>query len=126
LTADGTLMEKINLSEKLGLFSDYWKPRVIGELNGQHLKLAKFKGEFIWHCHESEDELFLVLKGTLAILLRDRTVHLEPGELFVVPRGVEHKPVAECEAQVLLLEPASTVNTGDVRNQRTVESPEYI
>jgi mannose-6-phosphate isomerase-like protein (cupin superfamily) len=119
-------MEKINLSEKLGLFSDYWKPRVIGELNGQHLKLAKFKGEFIWHCHESEDELFLVLNGTLAILLRDRTVHLEPGELFIVPKGVEHKPVAECEAQVLLLEPASTLNTGDVRNPRTVESPEYI
>ena len=119
-------MEKINLSEKLGLFPDYWKPRVIGELNGQHLKLAKFKGEFIWHCHESEDELFLVLNGTLAILLRDRTVHLEPGELFIVPKGVEHKPVAESEAQVLLLEPASTVNTGDVRNQRTVESPEYI
>ncbi len=119
-------MDKINLSEKLRLFSDYWNPKVIGELNGQHLKLAKFKGEFIWHRHESEDELFLVLNGTLAILLRDRTVHLEPGEIFIVPKGVEHKPVAELEAHVLLLEPASTLNTGDVRNDRTVASPEYI
>lgn len=119
-------MDKINLTEKLGFFSDHWKPRVIAELNGQHLKLAKFKGEFIWHRHESEDELFLVLNGALSILLRDRTIHLEAGELLIVPRGVEHKPVAESEAHVLLLEPAGTLNTGDVRNEKTVEDPEYI
>ncbi len=119
-------MDKVNLFEKLGLFSDHWKPRVIGELNGQHLKLAKFKGEFIWHRHESEDELFLLLRGALAILLRDRTIHLEPGELFIVPKGVEHKPVAETEAEVLLLEPAGTLNTGDVRDHRTVETPEFL
>ncbi len=119
-------MEKVNLFEKLGLFSDHWKPRVIGELNGQHLKLAKLKGEFVWHHHESEDELFLVISGTLGILLRDRTIHLEPGELFIVPKGVEHKPIAETEAQVLLLEPAGTLNTGDVRDHRTVETPEFI
>jgi mannose-6-phosphate isomerase-like protein (cupin superfamily) len=119
-------MDKVNLFEKLGLFSDHWKPRVIGELNGQHLKLAKFKGEFIWHRHESEDELFLLLSGTLAILLRDRTIQLEPGELFIVPKGVEHKPVAETEAQVLLLEPAGTRNTGDVHDHRTVGTPESL
>jgi len=122
----GETMEKVNLFEKLGLFSDHWKPRVIGELNGQHLKLAKLKGEFVWHHHESEDELFLVISGTLGILLRDRTIHLEPGELFIVPKGVEHKPIAETEAQVLLLEPAGTLNTGDVRDHRTVETPEFI
>lgn len=119
-------MQKVNLEEKLALFSEHWSPKIVAELNGQHVKLAKLLGEFVWHRHADEDELFLVLLGSLAIHLRDRVVHLEPGELFVVPRGVEHKPVAEREAQVLLLEPASTLNTGDVRNERTVDAPERL
>lgn len=119
-------MDKVNLSEKLALFSERWSPRIVGELNGQHIKLAKLQGEFVWHHHESEDELFLVLQGALAIHLRDRVVRLNEGEFFIVPKGVEHKPVAEREAHVLLLEPASTVNTGNVRNERTVDDPAYI
>lgn len=118
--------DKVNLSEKLEQFTEHWSPRIVGELNGQHVKLAKLKGEFVWHRHEREDELFLVLRGHLSIHLRDRTVELEPGELFIVPRGVEHKPVAAAEAHVLPLEPVSTVNTGNVRNERTVETPERI
>jgi mannose-6-phosphate isomerase-like protein (cupin superfamily) len=116
-------VDKVNLSEKLALFSDHWSPKVVAELNGQQVKLVKLLGEFIWHRHEHEDELFLVLRGALAIHLRDRVVRLAEGEFFVVPRGVEHKPVAEVETHVLLLEPASTLNTGDVRNERTVEAP---
>jgi mannose-6-phosphate isomerase-like protein (cupin superfamily) len=119
-------MDKVNLSEKLGLFAEHWSPRIVAELNGQHVKLAKLKGEFVWHQHEGEDELFLVLRGELAIHLRDRVVRLGEGELFVVPRGVEHKPVAEREAHVLLLEPASTLNTGNVRDERTVDAPARI
>lgn len=119
-------MDKINLTEKLSLFDDYWHPRIVGELNGQHVKLAKLKGEFEWHHHEQEDELFLVLKGRLTIKLRDRDVLLEEGECVVVPRGVEHKPVAEEEAHILLFEPATTLNTGNVRSERTVENPERL
>jgi mannose-6-phosphate isomerase-like protein (cupin superfamily) len=119
-------MEKVNLSEKLSLFSEHWSPRVVGELNGQHVKLAKLEGEFVWHHHESEDELFLVLRGTLAIHLRDRVVTLNEGEFFIVPKGVEHKPVAESEAHILLLKPVSTLNTGNVRNERTVDGPAHI
>ena len=119
-------MDKINLTEKLSLFDDYWHPRIVGELNGQHVKLAKLKGEFEWHHHEREDELFLVLKGRLTIKLRDRDVLLEEGECVVVPRGVEHKPVAEEEAHILLFEPATTLNTGNVRSERTVENPERL
>ncbi len=122
----GAKMEKVNLSEKLGLFSDLWSPKVVGELNGQHVKLAKLKGEFVWHHHENEDELFLVLRGSLTIHLSDRVVKLSEGEFFIVPKGVEHKPVAEDEAHVLLLEPVSTLNTGNVRNERTVDSPDYL
>ena len=117
-------MDKVNLREKLGLFSERWSPKIVGELNGQHVKLAKLEGEFVWHRHESEDELFLVLRGVLAIHLRDRVVMLEEGEFFIVPRAVEHKPVAEEEVNVLLLEPTSTLNTGNVRSERTVEYPE--
>jgi mannose-6-phosphate isomerase-like protein (cupin superfamily) len=120
------IMEKVDLSEKLALFSEHWSPRVVGELNGQQVKLAKLLGEFVWHHHENEDELFLILRGTLAIHLRDRVIALEEGEFFIVPRGVDHKPVADREAHVLLLEPASTVNTGNVRNERTVDAPSYI
>ena len=119
-------MEKVNLFEKLGLFSDLWSPKIVGELNGQHVKLAKLKGEFVWHHHDHEDELFLVLRGSLAIHLRDRVVKLNEGEFFIVPKGVEHKPVATEEAHVLLLEPVSTLNTGNVRNERTVDSPDYL
>ena len=115
--------EKVNLSDKLRQFTETWSPRIVGELNGQHVKLAKLEGEFVWHHHEHEDELFLVLQGQLAIHLRDRVVELGEGEFFIVPRGVEHKPVAAEQAHVLLLEPAATVNTGNVRNARTVESP---
>ena len=120
------IMEKVNLSEKLSLFSEHWAPRVVGELNGQHVKLAKLRGEFVWHHHESEDELILVLRGTLAIHLHDRIISLNEGEFFIVPKGVEHKPVAESEAHVLLLEPVSTLNTGNVRNERTVDAPGHI
>ncbi|MFQ5837624.1 MAG: cupin domain-containing protein [Thermoplasmata archaeon] len=113
-------MEKVNLAEKFGLFQDYWSPKIVGELNDSHVKLAKLRGEFIWHHHAAEDELFLVVKGTLLIKLRDGDVRLEEGEFVVIPRGVEHLPIAEEEVHVLLLEPKSTVNTGNVRNERTV------
>jgi mannose-6-phosphate isomerase-like protein (cupin superfamily) len=119
-------MNKVNLFEKLALFSDHWAPRIVGELNGQHVKLVKVSGEFVWHHHEREDELFLVLRGELEIHLRDRVVALGEGEFFIVPKGVEHKPVARGEAHVLLLEPASTLNTGNVRSARTVETLERL
>lgn len=115
--------DKVNLSDKLRQFTETWSPRIVGELNGQHVKLAKLEGEFIWHHHEQEDELFLVLRGHLLIHLRDRVIELEEGEFFIVPRGVEHMPEARGEAHVLLLEPASTLNTGNVRSPRTVEEP---
>jgi mannose-6-phosphate isomerase-like protein (cupin superfamily) len=118
--------DKVNLSDKLGQFTEKWNPRIIGELNGQHVKLVKVEGEFIWHQHADEDELFLVLSGQLSIHLRDRTIDLEQGEFFIVPRGVEHKPVAESETHILVFEPASTLNTGNVRSERTVESPEAL
>jgi len=119
-------MEKINLAEKLGLFHEYWSPKVVGELNEQHVKLAKLKGEFLWHHHEAEDELFLVIKGRLVIQFRDQDVTLEEGEFLIVPRGVGHKPVAEEEAHVLLFEPVSTLNTGNVPSEWTVEELERI
>jgi mannose-6-phosphate isomerase-like protein (cupin superfamily) len=113
-------MERVNLAEKLALFREQWKPKVVAELNGQQVKLVKFQGPFVWHHHDDEDELFLVVKGRFRMEFRDRHVWLEEGELLVVPRGVEHRPVAEEEAHVLLFEPASTLNTGSVRNERTV------
>jgi mannose-6-phosphate isomerase-like protein (cupin superfamily) len=116
-------MQKVNLAEKLGQFTERWSPRIVGELNGQLVKLVKLEGEFVWHHHEREDELFLVLRGHLDMHLRDGVVGIDPGELFIVPRGVEHKPVAAGEAHVLLFEPASTLNTGNLRNERTVDSP---
>ena len=119
-------MNKVNLSEKLALFSDLWSPKIVGELNGQHVKLAKLKGEFVWHHHMHEDELFLVLKGQLIIKLRDREVSLDEGEFFIVPRGVEHKPVADDEVHVLLFEPTSIVNTGNVRNEHTIAGVQRI
>jgi mannose-6-phosphate isomerase-like protein (cupin superfamily) len=119
-------MEKINLAEKLGAFSEHWSPRIVGELNGQHVKLAKVQGEFVWHHHDAEDELFLVLKGRLDMHLDDRVVSIGEGELFIVPRGVEHKPVALGETHVLLFEPAGTLNTGNVRNERTRDQLERL
>jgi len=123
---DLSSVERIDLWEKLSRFDDRWNPRVVAELNGQHVKLAKLEGEFVWHAHADEDELFLVLKGKLRIELRDGAIELGPGQMAVVPRGVEHRPVAEGEVHVLLFEPAGTLNTGDVRNERTVEEPERI
>jgi len=117
-------MQKINLKEKLAQFSEHWSPRIVGELNGQHVKLAKMQGEFVWHHHKHEDELFLVLKGTLLMRLREGDVVINEGEFFIVPCGVEHQPIAEDEVHVLLFEPASTLNTGNVRNERTVEDLE--
>lgn len=112
-------MEKVNLAEKFSLFAEHWSPQIVGELNGQQVKLAKLLGSFDWHHHEHEDELFLVVQGSLTMRLRDREVQLNEGEFFVVPRGVEHQPVAEQEAHVLLFEPASTLNTGNLHNERT-------
>jgi mannose-6-phosphate isomerase-like protein (cupin superfamily) len=120
------MIEKINLSEKLARFTDYWNPRIVAELNGQHVKLAKLRGEFVWHHHEAEDELFLVLHGRLRMLLRDGEVVVGPGEVIVIPRGVEHRPVADEEVHLLLFEPASTLNTGNVRSERTRERLEHL
>ncbi|MFP5261757.1 MAG: cupin domain-containing protein [Blastocatellia bacterium] len=119
-------MEKVNISEKLGLFDDLWSPKIIGEVNDSHVKLSKLKGEFVWHHHEAEDELFLVVKGRLVIKLRDGQVELGEGEFVVIPKGVEHLPVAEEETHVLLLEPKTTLNTGNVTNERTVENLERL
>ena len=113
-------MEAINLAQKFSLFDDYWSPKVVGELNDFHVKLVKVKGEFVWHHHDNEDEMFLVVKGRLLIRLRDREIWLNEGEFTIIPKGVEHIPVAEEETHVLLLEPKSTLNTGNVQNERTV------
>jgi mannose-6-phosphate isomerase-like protein (cupin superfamily) len=119
-------MEKVNLAAKLETFSDHWRPRIVGELNGQLVKVVKVQGEFVWHHHVKEDEMFLVLRGRLTLRFRDHDLVLEPGEFCVVPKGVEHQPFAREEAHILLFEPASTLNTGNLRNERTVPSPERI
>ncbi|MHC4409034.1 MAG: cupin domain-containing protein [Planctomycetota bacterium] len=119
-------MDKVSLAEKFASFDDLWSPKVAAELNGQQVKLAKLHGEFVWHQHEDEDELFLVVSGRLRIELRDRVVELGAGEFLVVPRGVEHKPVAEELCEVVLFEPASTLNTGNVREQRTRDELDRI
>jgi len=119
-------MEKVSLREKLASFSDPWHPRIVAELNGQHVKVVKLRGAFTWHHHEREDELFLVVRGSFRMEFRDRTVDLREGEFVVVPRGVEHRPVADEEAEVLLFEPAGTVNTGNVVEARTIREPERI
>ncbi|MCB0658766.1 MAG: cupin domain-containing protein [Saprospiraceae bacterium] len=112
-------MDKVNLEDKFQLFSDHWNPRLVGQLNGQDVKLVKFQGPFVWHHHDEEDELFLVIKGSFVMEFRDRTVKLETGEFLIVPRGVEHRPVAEEEVSVLLFEPSTTVNTGNVLSALT-------
>ena len=119
-------MDTINLNQKFALFQQYWSPKIVGELNDSYIKLAKLKGEFVWHQHESEDELFLVVKGHLLIKLRDRDIQLKEGEFVIIPKGVEHLPIAEEEVHVLLLEPKSTLNTGNVQNERTVNNLEWI
>jgi mannose-6-phosphate isomerase-like protein (cupin superfamily) len=119
-------MKKINISQKLAQFNDHWNPRIIGELNKQHVKLAKIKGEFIWHKHEDEDEMFLVLKGTLKIEFRDRTETIQENEIIIIPKGVEHKPIAEEEVSIMLFEPATTINTGALENERTRKNLESI
>lgn len=119
-------VEKVNIAKKLSLFSDHWSPKIVGELNGQHVKLVKLLGEFVWHHHDEEDELFLVVDGRFKMELRDREVWIEEGEFIVVPRGVEHRPVAEEEVSVLLFEPASTLNTGNVKAEMTVAELDRI
>ena len=118
--------EKVNLEEKLSLFDERWSPKIVGELNGQHVKLMKLSGAFVWHHHDEEDELFLVVEGRFRMEFRDREVLLEEGEFIVVPRGVEHGPVAEEEASVPLFEPASTLNTGKVRDELTAAELDRI
>ncbi|HEV7859288.1 MAG TPA: cupin domain-containing protein [Pyrinomonadaceae bacterium] len=120
------MIEKVNIKEKFASFQELWSPKIAGEVNESHVKLVKLKGEFVWHHHETEDELFLVLKGRLLIKLRDQDVWLDEGEFVVIPKGVEHLPVAEEEVHVMLLEPKSTLNTGNVLNERTVSDPERI
>ena len=119
-------MDKINLLEKFNLFNEYWSPKIIGELNGQQVKLVKLKGDFVFHQHENEDELFMVIKGKFRMEYRDKTVDISEGEIIIVPRGVEHKPVADEEVWVMLFEPSSTLNTGNVVNEKTKTQLETI
>jgi mannose-6-phosphate isomerase-like protein (cupin superfamily) len=123
---DSPVIEKVSVIEKLNSFQDYWSPKIVGAINDSFVKLVKLKGEFVWHHHEHEDELFLVLKGTLLIKLRDRDIRIEEGEFVIIPRGVEHLPIAREEVHVLLLEPKSTLNTGNVTNERTVTELDRI
>lgn len=112
-------MKKVDINEKLSMINDYWNPRIVGELNGQHLKLVKMKGEFVWHKHDNEDELFLVIDGKLKIEFRDKTIELDKNEFIIIPKGIEHRPLAEEEVSVMLFEPVTTLNTGDIRNEFT-------
>ncbi|OQP54322.1 hypothetical protein A4H97_22835 [Niastella yeongjuensis] len=120
------IIDKINIAEKLSLITDHWNPRIAGELNGQYIKLVKFKGEFVWHKHDNEDEMFLVIAGSFTMELRDKSISLNPGDYIIIPRGVEHKPVANEEAHVLLFEPATTLNTGNVENELTKHTLDII
>ena len=122
----GDAPQKVNLAQKFAMFRDYFAPRIVGEVNGMHVKLATIKGDFAWHHHEQEDELFLVVRGSLLMKLRTGDVRVNEGEFIIIPRGVEHNPCAEEECHVLLFEPASTLNTGNVRNEKTVEKPAPI
>lgn len=119
-------MDKVNLGQKLKLLDEYWVPKIIGELNGQYVKLVKVRGEFVWHKHDNEDELFLVVEGSLTIKLRDRDIQLKEGEFYIVPKGIEHKPLAGEEAHLLLFEPKSTKHTGNVKSELTVEKQDWI
>ncbi len=119
-------LSKVNIAQKLALFHDHWNPRITGELNGQHVKLAKLQGEFVWHKHDHEDEMFFVISGILKIELRDKIVEIGPNEFIIIPRGIEHKPVAENEVCVMLFEPMTTLNTGDTRGELTKDTLEQI
>jgi len=119
-------MQKVNLAEKFSLFTEHWSPKIVGELNGQHVKLVKFKGPFSFHFHEQEDELFYVVKGSFDMEFRDKIVTLNEGEFLIVPRGVEHRPNAKDEVEVMLFEPASTVNTGNTENERTTKNLQHL
>lgn len=119
-------MDKVNIIQKFKLFDDHWSPKIVGELNGQYVKLVKIKGEFVWHKHDVEDELFMVIEGSMTIKLRNQDIRLDEGEFIVVPRGIEHKPIAEEEAHVLMFEPKTTLNTGDAESEFTVEKLEWI
>jgi mannose-6-phosphate isomerase-like protein (cupin superfamily) len=123
---NATPIAKISLAEKFAAIHDQWNPRIVGELNGQQVKLVKFIGPFDWHHHDNEDELFLVHRGSFRMELRDRTIELAPGDIVIVPRGVEHRPVADTEAEVLLFEPATTLNTGNLVNERTVRKLKHL
>jgi mannose-6-phosphate isomerase-like protein (cupin superfamily) len=124
------MLEKVNIAQKFSQFNDYYSPKIAGEINDSYLKMAKLKGEFVWHHHELEDELFLVVKGTLRMKVledgREREIRIEPGEFLVIPHGVEHKPIADEEVHLLLLEPKSTLNTGNVRNEKTLQELQRI
>lgn len=119
-------MDKVNIYEKLSLFNEYWSPKILGEVNESYVKVAKLKGEFLWHIHENEDEMFCILKGQLIIRFRDKDIALTEGEFLIIPKGIEHMPVAEEEVHVMLIEAKSTLNTGNVKNERTVERLENI
>lgn len=119
-------MEKVNIEQKLSLFCEHWSPKVVGELNGQHVKLVKFKGEFIWHKHDNEDELFFVIKGSFNMEYRDRTILVNESEFLIVPKGVEHRPVADEEVCVMLFEPATTLNTGNTQNELTKQQLDWL
>ncbi|AQQ52518.1 cupin domain-containing protein [Planococcus lenghuensis] len=119
-------MEKVNIQDKFSLFTDHWSPKIGGSINDMHVKFTKLKGEFVWHQHEEEDEMFLVIKGSLLMQLRDKDITINEGEFLIVPKGVEHRPVAEEEAHVLLFEPNTTLNTGTEVNERTVSNLESI
>ena len=119
-------MKKVNIDEKLALFSDYWSPKIVGSLNGQHVKLAKLKGEFVWHHHENEDELFLVIKGSLIMEFRNESVEINENEFIIVPKGVEHRPIAKEEVSIMLFEPESTLNTGNLENENTIHKLEEL
>ena len=119
-------MDKVNVSQKMSLFTEYWSPKIVGEVNDAYVKVVKLKGEFIWHSHEHEDEMFYVLKGQLVLRFRDRDIILNPGEFLIIPKGVEHLPVAEEEVQVMLFEARTTLNTGNVRSERTRERLEHL
>jgi mannose-6-phosphate isomerase-like protein (cupin superfamily) len=119
-------LDKVNINQKFSLFNEYWSPKIVGELNGQYVKLAKFKGEFIWHKHDNEDEMFYVIRGKFIMELRDQVIELNEGEFFIVPKGIEHRPVAEEEVSVLLFEPKTTLNTGNQKNKLTKENLQKI
>lgn len=119
-------MDKVNLTQKFSLINEHWSPKIVGELNESYVKVAKLKGEFVWHHHEKEDEMFFVIKGKLIIRFKDRDIKIEEGEFLIIPKGVEHLPVAEEEVCVMLIEPKSTLNTGNIRDKRTVENLDRI